>query len=138
MLTIVFWIIGCVSAIIPFLPGWTDEAGAPISRRELWNDGHGLEMVCLGIGLSILATLIFGGRPWVRHMLMAGLAAVGLSGFIQPDYEDVPVILLATIALATISFGVYYFYFRSTVIQHFARIQKEAEQVGDGDAEEAV
>ena len=71
-------------------------------------------------------------------MLMAGLAAVGLSGFVQPDYADVPVQLLVLIAVATISFGIYYFYFRSTVIEHFTRRQKEAEQGGDGDAEEAV
>jgi hypothetical protein len=121
--TILMWVMGVLIVVASVIPGWTDvETGRRVPHAELWSriDG-GIMIFSIGLGMILLATMIYKGWNWVRHALMVGIAAIGLSGFIDPVYNDVPVGLLWAISSVTIGYGLYYFYFRSEVIAYFTK-----------------
>ena len=98
-----------------------------MTLQELWTEEAGLMILLIGVGLVILGCLIYSDRRWVRHLLMAGIVVVGLSGFIRPEYADVPAGVLITVAVIAIGIGIRYFYFRPEVIAFFALNQEEVD-----------
>lgn len=90
-----------------------------------------------GLGMLALGILIYKGWSWVRHALVLGITAVGLSGFVSPEYEDVPATILVCVALFAFSIGVRYFYFSPEVIAYFTE-KRGAEQVEDDEGASAM
>ncbi len=126
--TITLWVCGVLSMVASFLPGWRDKSGREITLRELWSEGNGPLIIACGLALVLIGTLIYRGSAWVRHALMLGIVAAGLSGFFRQEYEDVPIGLVATIAGIVIILGARYLYFRPDVIAYFTRESTNAEQ----------
>ena len=87
-----------------------------------------MTILLLGVGLAMVGCLIYSGMPWVRHALMTGVVAIGISGFIRPEYSDIPLGVLIVVAVMAIGVGVRHLYFRPDVIAHFTTNQKEAER----------
>ena len=106
-------------------PGWKDEAGHIVPLNQMWSEGSGLFIIFSGIAMLITGTLIYTGRSWVRHLLMLGVIIIGLSGFLDPEYKDMPIGLIVGIAFIAIFLGIRYFYFRDEVTQYFSRTQTQ-------------
>ena len=130
--TITLWVCGFLSMVASVLPGWRDESGRDITLRELWSEGGGPLIIACGLALVLIGTLIYRGSRWVRHALMVGIVAAGLSGFFQREYEDVPIGLVAAVAGIAIILGARYLYFRPEVVAYFTRESTNAEQVMRG------
>ena len=130
MVTIAMWISGVLLLVGSVIPGWKDATGRPVPYQERWSTGDGFLCLGLGVGLIFLGAMIFSGRPLVRHMLMGGIVAIGLSGFVQSEYKEVPLGFLILVALIAIVMGVRYLYFRPDVVRFFTQNQ-EAEQTMD-------
>lgn len=111
--------------ICSITPGWKDESGHTIPLNQMWSDGSGLFIMFSGITMLIIGTLIYIGRSWVPHLLMLGVIIIGLSGFLDPEYKDVPIALKVGIAFIAIFIGIRYFYFRDEVIKYFSRVQTQ-------------
>jgi len=119
--TILLWILGTFTVMASIIPGWRDEeAGRLVPHTELWSriDG-GIMIFSIGLGMVLIATIIYKGWSWVRHALMMGISAIGLSGFTDTLYSDVPMDLKLVISCASIGMALHYFYFKSEVITYF-------------------
>ncbi len=77
-------------------------------------------MITIGI-------LAYKGWPWVRHAFVLGIAAIALSGFVNPEYEPVPTPILIIISAIIIIWSAHYFYFRREVISYFTQNPNKAE-----------
>jgi len=128
--TVVLWLSGVAFAVGSLIPGWEDTTtGKKVPHRELWSQFDGGPAIFLtGCGLFTLGYIIYRGWSWVRHALMLGLIGIAASGFVNPDYRDVPTWVLAVIALVTVTLGLYYFYFRKQVVAYFTTNRTQAEQ----------
>ena len=122
-ITILCWVLGSVVVVCSVTPGWKDDAGYTVSLNQMWSDGSGIFIMFSGIMMLTLGTLIYMGRSWVRHLLMLSVIIIGLSGFLDPEYEDVPIALIIGISLVAIVLGARYFYFRNEVILYFSSPQ---------------
>jgi len=121
--TILLWVLGTFTLVASFIPGWRDEeTGRLVPHTELWSriDG-GIMIFSFGLAMILVATIIYKGWNWVRHAMMIGISAIGLSGFIDPVYTDVPLGIKLAISCVTIGVGLHYFYFRNEVIAHFTK-----------------
>lgn len=127
--TVTLWICGVLMMIPSLLPGWKDEAGRPVAFRDLWSEGTGPLIMACGFASVLIGTLIYRGGRWVRHALMLGIVAAGLSGFFRQEYEDVPIGLVATAGGIAIFLGARYLYFRPEVIAYFTRESAHAERI---------
>ena len=125
--TITLWLLGAFVVVASIIPGWRDEAGRSVSTSELWATGAATQIIMIGCAMMVFGSLIYAGWPWVRNVLMAGITAVGLSGFVQDDYRSLPMPLLLGVAILSISLGAWYLYYRSDVVDFFRRRTK-AEQ----------
>lgn len=130
--TIGLWMMGACAVVTAVLPGWEDVTGRSVTLRELWSEGIGPLVLAHGVGMIVLGSLIYRGRPWVRHLLMLVVVGIGLSGFIRQEYREVPDGLLLIVAAIAISLGVRYLYFRREVIAYFSRHKNVAEQGSGG------
>lgn len=119
--TIALWIGGALMVSAPFLPGWRDETGRAISRRELWADGTSPLVLASAVAMALVGVLLYRGDAWVRHALMLGIIAAALSGFFREEYRDIPLFLTAAVAGITIILGTRYLYFKKDVIAYFTR-----------------
>ncbi len=117
--TILLWIAGAFVVVASILPGWENEDTGPISLSELWRQGIGPMVSVFGLGMILVGTVIYIGWAWVRHALMLGIVAIVLSGFVDSDYESVPVWIMIPVALIGPAIGIHYFYFRADVIEYF-------------------
>ena len=128
--TVVLWLSGITFAVASLIPGWEDTAtGKQIPHRELWSQFDGGPAIFLtGCGLFGLGYIVNRGWGWVRHALMLGLIGTAVSGFINPDYRDVPIWILVAIASVMVALGIRYFYFRKQVVAYFTTKRPQAEQ----------
>lgn len=118
-ITILCWLFGPLLLIPLVTPIEKDEAGDPVSLQEVWSQGYGIVTIGHAFGMLALGTLIYKGWGWVRHALFFGIVAIGLSGFIDPEYKDVPPIVLFGVATIAIFVGYRYFYHNQEVVSYF-------------------
>lgn len=124
-LTIFLWVGGAFLLVASFTPGWERIEGGDLSLAELWSDGTGISIVLAGLGMLLLGTGIYKGWSWVRHILMLGIVLVATSGFVDPDYRDLHVFILAGITLVIVVVAVRYLYFRERVVTYFTGLRQQ-------------
>lgn len=130
-ITILGWLFGPIVIVASITPGWEHEDRGSVSVIEVWQSGVGPMVFVVGVAMMLIATLIYKGWPWVRHALMVVVLLMGVFGFFDPDYEDVPRALSLMMFLFITGFGIKYLYFNDKVVGCFSSDPKtEKDAVG--------
>ena len=127
-------IFGPIAVLAPFLPGeWTnEETGEVISNAEAWRSGLAIEVMLVGVFLMFASTCVFRRISWIRYMIPLTFLSLAMYYYLNPDTSSQ--VDMYGVLVWTVLSG-WYLLLKSNVQEYF---KQETEQVGYGDAEEAV
>ncbi len=120
MFVIGYAILGVFAGITLFTDGWKDENGQSITNQELWASGAAWWVVLSSVLLLTFSVLTFLRSRFARPFSLGVIIyAIGYS-FFDPEYKEVPpIILIPTAAFGVAYFG-WYFYFSRGVRAYFS------------------